>query len=116
MDDELKALGDAIAAALGGAVSRTYVEHGELNVVVHAARIVEALTALRDDPACLFSCIIDITAVDYPAREQRFDVVYHLLSPRHNTRVRVKAAVAEDCVASSPTTGSRGIPCARISR
>jgi NADH-quinone oxidoreductase subunit C len=96
MDDELKALGDAIAVALGGAVSRTYIEYGELNVVVDAAQIIEALTALRDNPACLFNCIIDITAVDYPAREHRFDVVYHLLSPRHNTRVRVKAAVVED--------------------
>ena len=55
----------------------------------------EALTALRDHPATLYKCFIDITAVDYPARAERFDVVYHLLSPRHNTRVRVKCTTDE---------------------
>jgi NADH-quinone oxidoreductase subunit C len=94
--DPLVALGEAIAAAPAIGVQRAYVEFGELNLVVDAARIVEALTYLRDDENCLFKCFIDITAVDYPSREKRFDVVYHLLSPRHNRRVRVKAAVAED--------------------
>ena len=100
MDEELKALGDAVAAASPG-VTRAYVEFGELNLCVDASRIVEALTYLRDAPDCLFKCFIDITAVDYPAREKRFDVVYHLLSPRHNRRVRVKAAVAEDVAVPS---------------
>ncbi len=94
--DPLVALGEAIAAAPGSAVQRAYVEYGELNLVADASRIVDTLTYLRDDPGCLFKCFIDITAVDYPARAKRFDVVYHLLSPRHNTRVRIKAAVAED--------------------
>jgi NADH-quinone oxidoreductase subunit C len=105
MDDALKTeagpgealatLGAAIAAALPGAVTRTYVEYGELNVVVEASGIISTLTYLRDDPACRFICFIDITATDYPARAKRFDVVYHLLSPSHNQRVRVKAAVGE---------------------
>ena len=95
MNEALKTLGDAISAALPGVVLRSYQEYGELNVVVDAAHIIKALTFLRDDPACLFICPIDITAVDYPVREKRFDVVYHLLSPKHDTRVRVKAAVAE---------------------
>ena len=94
--DPLVALGDAIIAGAAGAVQRAYVEFGELNLIADAARIVDALTFLRDDEACLFKCFIDITAVDYPAREKRFDVVYHLLSPRHNSRVRIKAAVEED--------------------
>jgi NADH-quinone oxidoreductase subunit C len=92
--DPLAALGEAIVAA--GAAQRAYVEYGELNILVDAARIVETLTYLRDDEGCLFKSFIDITAVDYPAREKRFDVVYHLLSPRHNKRIRIKAAVAED--------------------
>ncbi|MFN3888904.1 MAG: NADH-quinone oxidoreductase subunit C [Beijerinckiaceae bacterium] len=92
--DPLAALGDAIVAA--GAAQRAYVEYGELNVIADDARILETLTYLRDNEDCLFKCFIDITAVDYPAREKRFDVVYHLLSPRHNRRIRVKAAVAED--------------------
>jgi NADH-quinone oxidoreductase subunit C len=50
---------------------------------------------LRDDPRCLFWNLIDVTAVDWPSRERRFDVVYHLLSPRHNLRVRIKAETDE---------------------
>ena len=94
MDDALNALGTTIAAALPGASAN--VAFGDLNIVVEAARIVEALKYLRDDPASQFISFIDITAVDYPAREKRFDVVYHLLSPKLNRRVRVKAAVGED--------------------
>jgi NADH-quinone oxidoreductase subunit C len=95
MDEALKTLGDSIAAALPGAVARTYVEYGELNVVANAPRILDVLKHLRDDASCLFVCFVDITATDYPAREKRFDVVYHLLSPRFNRRVRVKAAVGD---------------------
>lgn len=96
MDDGLKSLGDSIAAALPGAVERVSVDFGELNVVANAARILDVLTHLRDAPDCLFVNLIDITGVDYPQREKRFDVVYHALSPRHNKRIRVKAAVGED--------------------
>ena len=90
--DKLKA---AIAAAAPGAVARAYAEFGELNLIIAPARVVEVMTRLRDDSACRFICLIDITAVDYPAREKRFDVVYHLLSPYLNHRVRVKAPLAE---------------------
>lgn len=95
-DEALNALGQQIAAAQPRAVARTYVAYGELNVVANASGIIALLTHLRDDAACRFVNLIDITAVDYPAREKRFDVVYHLLSPRHNTRIRVKTAVGED--------------------
>ncbi|HEV2570989.1 NADH-quinone oxidoreductase subunit C [Methylocella sp. CPCC 101449] len=96
MDDGLKSLGDSIAAALPGAVEHVSVDFGELNVVANAARILDVLKHLRDAPDCLFVNLIDITGVDYPQREKRFDVVYHALSPRHNKRIRVKAAVGED--------------------
>jgi NADH-quinone oxidoreductase subunit C len=96
LDNALKALGEKIAAALPGKVERCYMAYSELNVVADAAYIVEVIGYLASDPGCLFYNPIDITAVDYPAREKRFDVVYHLLSPKHNHRVRVKAAVAED--------------------
>ena len=50
---------------------------------------------LRDDPRCQFVCLIDVCGVDYPDRAQRFDVVYHLLSPFQNTRVRVRVFADE---------------------
>ena len=68
---------------------------GELTLKVSAEKIVEVLTHLRDDEGCQFEVLIDICGVDYPEREKRFDVVYHLLSLRLNQRVRVKIATDE---------------------
>lgn len=91
----LDAVGDAILAALHGAVTGASVAHGDLTLIAEAASIREVLTFLRDDPACRFVSFIDLCGVDYPTREKRFDVVYHLLSPRHNRRIRVKVATDE---------------------
>lgn len=90
MDSDLQQLGDAIAAALPGAVTGVSTAFGELSLTVEPDRLIEVATYLRDDPTCLFVSFIDLTAVDYPTREKRFDVVSHLLSPKHNQRIRVK--------------------------
>lgn len=95
MEELLDRLGASIKTALPGAVTGHEVAFGELSITVNAADIVKVAKFLRDDPACQFVCIIDITAVDYPGREQRFDVVYHFLSPRLNQRIRVKAMTDE---------------------
>ncbi len=95
MHEKLEALGETIVAALGGAVSRYTIAFAELTVHADAQRVVEVATFLRDDPRCQFWCIIDITAVDWPGRERRFDVVYHFLSPKQNLRVRVKTETDE---------------------
>jgi NADH-quinone oxidoreductase subunit C len=95
MDDALRELGDAIVAALAGAVSGFTVTFGQLTLDARADDIVRVTTFLRDDPRCQFISFIDVTAVDWPAREKRFDVVYHLLSPKRNQRVRVKIATDE---------------------
>ncbi|HZL29553.1 MAG TPA: NADH-quinone oxidoreductase subunit C [Pseudolabrys sp.] len=95
MEDMLARLGATIQTALPASVLAHEVVRGELKVTAKAADIVKVATFLRDDPGCQFICIIDVTAVDWPGREQRFDVVYHLLSPRLNQRIRVKAATDE---------------------
>ena len=95
MDEALDRLGATIKNALGASVTGYEVVRGELSVSAKAADIVKLATFLRTDPACQFICIIDITAVDWPGREQRFDVVYHFLSPRLNHRIRVKAQTDE---------------------
>jgi NADH-quinone oxidoreductase subunit C len=95
MDEPLEQLGNAIVAALGGAASAYTVAFGQLTLAADAADIVRVMRFLRDDERCLFWCIIDITAVDWPERELRFDVVYHLLSPRRNQRIRVKVKTDE---------------------
>ncbi len=95
MDDRLEQLGQTIAGALPGSVVGFKVEKDELTVSAKAADIIAVLTFLRDDPRCQFYAFIDVTAVDWPQRERRFDVVYHLLSPTKNWRVRVKIETDE---------------------
>ena len=95
MDETLERLGSSIRTALRGAVTGFEVVRGELTVSAKAADIVKVATFLRDDSACQFVCIIDVTAVDRPGREQRFDVIYHFLSPRLNQRIRMKVATDE---------------------
>ena len=96
MAENLTALGEHIAAKLGSAVTGQVVSFGELTIHAEAAEINTVLAFLRDDPECRFVCFIDICGADYPAREKRFDVVYHLLSPYKNHRVRVKIQADED--------------------
>ena len=69
--------------------------HDEWTLDVSLGDWVATITRLRDDPETQFVCFIDLAAVDYPARAKRFDIVVHLLSPRHNLRVRVKTQVGE---------------------
>jgi NADH-quinone oxidoreductase subunit C len=95
MDDTLDRLGQSIRTALPGAVTCYEVRYGELTLSANAAAIVKVATYLRDDPACQFVNIVDVTAVDWPGREKRFDVVYHFLSPRLNQRIRVKVPTDE---------------------
>ena len=93
--DPLRALGDAVAAALPDAGIKASVTRGELTLVADAAHVLDVLTYLRDDAACRFINFIDLCGADYPAREKRFDVVYHLLSPKLNQRVRLKIEADE---------------------
>jgi NADH-quinone oxidoreductase subunit C len=73
----------------------TAITLGELTVAADTASIVNVLSFLRDNPECRFVSFIDITGVDFPDRAERFEVVYHLLSPYKNTRVRVRVATDE---------------------
>ncbi len=95
MDEMLETLGATIKNALPASVTGYVVAYGELTVTAKSADMVKVATFLRDDAACQFISIIDGTAVDWPSREQRFDVVYHLLSPRLNQRIRLKTMTDE---------------------
>lgn len=84
-----------VVAALGARILARREAHGELTITVATDQILDVLKTLRDDSKCQFEILIDLAGVDYPQRAQRFDVVYHLLSPRHNLRLRVKIAADE---------------------
>ena len=68
---------------------------GELVASAVAPRLVDLIDFLKRDSHCAFATLVDITAVDHPGRERRFDVVYHLLSMDLNQRIRVKVALRE---------------------
>lgn len=89
---ELKAL---IEAQLGDELIAVDHAHGELSVTVPVTLLPRVLQWLRDDPGTLFKELVDVCGVDYPEREQRFDVVYHLLSLHHNQRLRVRILTDE---------------------
>ena len=90
LETALTPLGTEMVAALG---VQAHVAFGELTLIAERERIVEVLTALRDRFG--FQQLLDICGVDYPDREERFEVVYHLLSLTRNVRVRVKVSTDE---------------------
>jgi len=99
----LSDLGESIAGALGEDVLATEVVLGELMVRIRRDAVVRVLTFLRDDTSCQFKCLMDVCGVDYPDRDERFEVVYNLLSVRQNQRVRVKLTTDEDTPVPSVT-------------
>ncbi len=96
MTEPLQELGDQIAAAVPQDAVRAEVAHGELILWVKREGIVRVLTILRDDPRYLFQVLVDLCGVDHPDRPERFEVVYNLLSLKHNRRIRVKVATDEE--------------------
>ena len=101
MTQALQELGALIASKRPDCVLSYDVSFEALTIVVAPSNIVGLVDFLKSNRSCRFSTLVDITAVDYPGREKRFDVVYHLLSMYQNHRVRLRTAVrAEDMVAS----------------
>ncbi|MEM7023161.1 MAG: NADH-quinone oxidoreductase subunit C [Pseudomonadota bacterium] len=99
----LRELLDEISSKLGDALIESIVARGELTLRIQGHAIARVLTYLRDDPNCQFKILVDLCGADYPEREQRFEVVYHLLSPRQNQRIRVKLATDEATPVASVT-------------
>ena len=103
MTEALLETGETIAAAIPDAVISNTVGNGQAIVTVRRDAIVAVLTRLRDDPALHFEQLIDIAGVDFPDRPERFEIVYQLLSLRHNKRVRVKVTTDETMPVPSVT-------------
>lgn len=103
MDEALKELEEHVSDHLGSKVEAHEIVNGELCVTVKRDAIVEALKFLRDDVNCQFKLLVDLCGVDYPEDEERFCVVYNLLSLPHNLRIRVKIWTGEDVPVPSVT-------------
>ncbi|MFV3128000.1 NADH-quinone oxidoreductase subunit C [Niveispirillum sp. KHB5.9] len=100
-DEALKELGDYIGGALGAAIVKTEIAHGELALTLTREALFKGIQFLRDDSTTHCELLADIAGVDYPDRAERFEVVYNLLSVKHNHRVRVKVATDEDTPVAS---------------
>jgi NADH-quinone oxidoreductase subunit C len=96
MDEKLHVLSAHVSAALAGALLSAEIRGGELCCRVEREALPRVLQFLRDDPECAFTVLCDICGVDYPDRPSRFDVVYNLLSMRHNQRIRLKVSTDEE--------------------
>ena len=100
MKKALEELRDTITAHLGDSVVDSEVVLNEISIVIKTADLRRTLSYLRDDVNCQFKQLMDICGVDYPERENRFDVVYNLISLTHNRRIRVKVQVTDESVPS----------------
>ena len=108
MSSPLAALAEQVSEALPGAVTQSKIAVGELTITVGAARITDVLSWLQGPGE--FKILVDLCGVDWPQREKRFDVVYHLLSLTRNLRIRVKTQLGEgeaikSCVGIYPAAG-----------
>jgi NADH-quinone oxidoreductase subunit C len=104
MSEALRDLAGYIEGRLDGRIEASSVAFGELTLSVAAGDVVDVLSFLKRDVQCQFVSFIDLCGADYPTREKRFDVVYHLLSPRQNQRIRIKTTTDEDTPVPSVTS------------
>ena len=104
MSKTLKSLGAHIKKQLKKSVVNFEIQSDEAVLTVNREDVYHVLHILRDDPECLFKQLLDVTATDWMGRmPDRFDVVYHMLSLRHNTRIRVIAMTDEATPVPSAT-------------
>ncbi|WOI54902.1 NADH-quinone oxidoreductase subunit C [Palleronia sp. LCG004] len=104
MAEALKELGEHIKSRRKDCVLDYDIALGELTMTVSLSSLVSLIEFLKSDSSCQFSTLVDITAIDHPSRETRFELVYHFLSMYQNQRIRLKAEVREDEMAPSITS------------
>ncbi|ESW64140.1 NADH-quinone oxidoreductase subunit C [Mesorhizobium sp. M0761] len=103
MAASLSELSTYLGEKLPGRVTDAVLAYGELTISVATDNLIEVTSFLRDNSGCQFISIIDICGADYPSRVKRFDVVYHLLSPKQNLRIRIKVQADEETLVPSLT-------------
>ena len=101
MKKTLVELAAHIQESLSDAVVELWIDRNELMLRVNREGLTNTMAFLRDDAACLFTILVDVCGADYPARSDRFDVIYNLLSIKNNQRIRVKVATNEETPVAS---------------
>ncbi|WP_085900294.1 NADH-quinone oxidoreductase subunit C [Kiloniella majae] len=103
MNQALLDLGDYIATTLGEAVTGSELINDELVIWAKSDTLLEVIKFLRDNQNCQFRQLVELTAVDYPSREDRFELVYCLLSLTHNQRIKIKFSTSDETPVESVT-------------
>ena len=104
MDQALKELGKYVQDTLGDAVTGNTMRLGELSIEINRDDVLKIIKFLRDDVNCQFLTLLDVCGVDYPEDDERFEIVYHMLSMTHNNRIRIKLRTDEDTPVASVTS------------
>ena len=71
-------------------------DFNQLQISISTNQILDVVDFIKNDEACEFRQITDIAGVDFPDRQKRFEVIYHFLSFKHNSRLRIKIIIGED--------------------
>jgi NADH dehydrogenase (ubiquinone) Fe-S protein 3 len=108
LSESLHEYGSYLLQSLPKFIQQFSVLNDELTLYVGPSAIVPVMTFLRDHSQCQYKSVIDITAVDFPTRSKRFEVVYHLLSIKYASRIRVKTYADEASPVPSVTGVFRG--------
>ena len=103
MDDSLKDLNDFLLSNYSEDIVSSSIEHDHLSMFIVLSSIEKITSILKLNNICKFRTLIDITAVDYPAEEMRFTLVYHYLSMQQNLRIRLKSCIKEGQIVPSIT-------------
>src|SRR3954454_8194467 len=100
----LQALQQRVTVLLGDRIVEQAIAFGELTVRLHRETVLDAVKLLHDDAETKFISFVDIAGADYPTRDELFEVVYHLLSPTKNQRIRLKVRTDDEIPVPSITS------------
>ena len=103
MDESLKDLNDFLLSNYSEDIISSNIEHDHLSICIVFSSIESITSILKLNNICKFRTLIDITAIDYPAEEKRFKLVYHYLSMQQNIRIRLKSSIKEGQIVPSIT-------------
>ena len=103
MDESLKDLNEFLLSNFSEDIISSVIEHNHLTITIVFSSLEKITSLMKINNVCQFRTLIDITAIDYPEREERFCLVYHYLSMQQNLRIRIKSFVKEEQIVPSIT-------------
>ena len=101
---DLKSLEQLINSELTTKINSSVIKHNELKLLIDNQDLHNVILFIKNDSRIKFRQLIDITAVDYPENENRFKLIYFLLSHENNLRINIEFYIKENDLVSSITS------------